>query len=146
MTKKTLMTLEWLVQVAVTYAVGLWLLGPIWRLTFQAADFVLGDLATAVLVLLTLVPFWAVQAAGLAALSPSVSRPWRWLMLLGAYLAGIGPLFAIAAALTRRWPVRFLPPWVQTALEAALGIPLLFFATYLYSALVALIVLPFIFP
>lgn len=85
---------EWVLQIGVSMILAWLVLGPIWRITFVNGGVTLTDSQLALLVLLTVLPFWVFQWVALR-YAPPKGRFERFLMYFTTYLAGIGPVIAL---------------------------------------------------
>mgnify|MGYP001569685057 CR=1 FL=1 len=108
----------WVLQVILSFALGLFFLLPIWIMTFQNGHRPISTPQAAVLVFFTLFPIWLLQLLAFR-FAPPEKRLRRWLILFWAYCAGLGPVFAIAIRISEKWKKNPFPYILRVAVVFA---------------------------
>lgn len=133
----------WLLQVVLSFALGLLFLLPIWMMTFQNANRPISVVQASILVFFTLLPIWLMQLLAFRFTPPRHALS-RWLVLFGGYVAAIGPVYAIAEHLARMGKKNSLPYVMRLAVVfafCALAVNLIFsvYAVIVFGSLTSLL-------
>jgi hypothetical protein len=134
----------WVLQVILSFAIGIFFLLPIWIMTFQNGHRPISTAQATILVFFTLLPIWLLQLVAFR-FAPPEKRLRRWLILLGAYCAGLGPVLAIAVRISEKWKKNQFPYILRVAVVFAfctIAMNLLFsiYAVIVFGTLSALLV------
>ncbi len=125
MTKSPSKVPLWLIQAFVAFVFFHFVVGPVFRLTFQNGGYVIGSPMMALLGILLLLPFWAIQVLALR-VNQGLSFGRTCLVLFGTYLMEIGPAIAVAWAITTRLESRTLQR-LLLAMSLSIGFTTVFF-------------------